>query len=939
MIKKPLISVVMPIYNVEDYLREAIDSVVNQDIGFEKNIELILVNDGSPDDCESICLEYKEQYPHNIVYIKQKNQGVSAARYNGLLRAKGEYVHFMDSDDKLSSNFYTEGISFLRKNKKDINFVASKLIFFEAKRGGHYLNYRFKKTRVINIDQEPRAFQYHMSSVIIRRNSLRKDWFDKKLLIGEDARIMAMLLKEKRAYGVVSNTIYHYRIREAENSAINTQRTKRDYYTETPKLFWEYVLNAWTSKDGSLPKYIQHFILNDIQWRINEQKSQHVLLPSEEKVYKSHIYKIISRLDDDVILGAERLDMYKKVFLLRKKHGDISDIVKYSPSKKSYCIDDVDMMRVDNGSYFGVVIDFIKPLGNNRFLIEGYTVNDPLHKDDTFAFRTSLGAFKLKYVERSQRKDDAFLGDSFRALEAFEVTIEVGDRDSVEVVMNIYNGAVLAVPSILKRNARIGNIRGSYRQFGEITIRREKTKLGVYSNISKQKRIFFELFLWLSISKNIRVRAGLELLKKSVRSASKRRAIAKFMVGVVHAPLFIIRNILLNVQSILLRILLHMGVARQELPIWLISDRGMAAGDNGEAFFRYLMSQDNLPVKAFFVINRRSKDYKRIKSIGSVVALGGFRYKLLFLRSSKIISSHADEYVINPFGMREPQLVDLLSFDFIFLQHGIIKNDMSDWLNRYSKDIKLFVTTSKRERQSILEYPFYYSDKEVKLTGLPRYDYLKNDPKRKIILMPTWRKYLTNGAVGKDGAWGYHREFKTSEYFSFFNNLINDDRLLSIMKENNVVGEFYLHPSHAKQIKDFKDNAVFKIMDFPYDYKKALAEGSLLITDYSSVYFDFSYLKKPVMYTQFDKDYYYQNHDVYNRGYFDEERDGFGPVVEDNETAIDEVEKIIKSGFSVDKKYLKRIQDFFNFYDKNNSKRVYEAILGMSEAEKNETNI
>ena len=94
------ISVIVPIYNVENYLSETIESVIHQTIGFKKNIQLILVNDGSPDDSETICLKYKNKYPDNILYIKQKNSGVSAARNHALDYIEGEYVNFLDSDDK-----------------------------------------------------------------------------------------------------------------------------------------------------------------------------------------------------------------------------------------------------------------------------------------------------------------------------------------------------------------------------------------------------------------------------------------------------------------------------------------------------------------------------------------------------------------------------------------------------------------------------------------------------------------------------------------------------------------------------------------------------------------------------------------------------------------------------------------------------------------------
>ena len=93
--KSFLISVVIPIYNISLYLEEAINSVINQTIGFN-NIELILVNDGSTDNSEKICLKYLKKYPDNVKYIKQNNAGVSNARNNGMKIATGKYINFFD---------------------------------------------------------------------------------------------------------------------------------------------------------------------------------------------------------------------------------------------------------------------------------------------------------------------------------------------------------------------------------------------------------------------------------------------------------------------------------------------------------------------------------------------------------------------------------------------------------------------------------------------------------------------------------------------------------------------------------------------------------------------------------------------------------------------------------------------------------------------------
>lgn len=96
----PMVSVIIPIYNVEAYLRECIDSVVNQTY---PNLEIILVDDGSPDNCGAICDEYAQADPR-IKVVHQPNLGVAAARNTGLDQVTGEFVSFIDSDDFIASN-------------------------------------------------------------------------------------------------------------------------------------------------------------------------------------------------------------------------------------------------------------------------------------------------------------------------------------------------------------------------------------------------------------------------------------------------------------------------------------------------------------------------------------------------------------------------------------------------------------------------------------------------------------------------------------------------------------------------------------------------------------------------------------------------------------------------------------------------------------------
>lgn len=111
-----IISVIVPIYKVEEYLERCINSILNQTY---KHLEIILVNDGSPDKCPNICEEYAKK-DDRIKVIHKENGGLSDARNYGLNIAIGKYISFVDSDDYIEKNMYQDMINELRKNNADI---------------------------------------------------------------------------------------------------------------------------------------------------------------------------------------------------------------------------------------------------------------------------------------------------------------------------------------------------------------------------------------------------------------------------------------------------------------------------------------------------------------------------------------------------------------------------------------------------------------------------------------------------------------------------------------------------------------------------------------------------------------------------------------------------------------------------------------------------
>ena len=147
------------------------------------------------------------------------------------------------------------------------------------------------------------------------------------------------------------------------------------------------------------------------------------------------------------------------------------------------------------------------------------------------------------------------------------------------------------------------------------------------------------------------------------------------------------------------------------------------------------------------------------------------------------------------------------------------------------------------------------------------------------------------------------------------------------MREKGYNGLFCLHPIHKEQAVDFVENDVFSVNKGYIDYNMVFAQSALMVTDYSSVLFDFAYLRKPVVYSQFDRDEFFEEQ-IYNEGYFSYEENGFGRVCYDYEATVDEIIRIINNGCKNDGKYIERVNSFFEFSDSNNCERIYAALLG-----------
>ena len=236
-------------------------------------------------------------------------------------------------------------------------------------------------------------------------------------------------------------------------------------------------------------------------------------------------------------------------------------------------------------------------------------------------------------------------------------------------------------------------------------------------------------------------------------------------------------------------------------------------------------------------------------------------------------------------------------------------HDISSWLQKYDRNPKLIVTCAEAESKSFKGDKYNFDEDTVQTLGFPRFDNLNNgDVKKQIVIMPTWRRDLADEDA-----------FIKSEYFKHFNSLINNQRLIAFAQKSGFEILFKPHPELLKYLEFFERNDYVKFIPSK-KYQEIFNESSILITDYSSVAFDFAYLKKPLIYYQYGNDFHY------GESYFSYGEMGFGDIIGSEDDLVDKIIHYIENDCSLEKKYADRVDDFFKYSDDKNSKRCYDYI-------------
>lgn len=614
------VSLIVPTYNVEPYIEEFLASVTSQTTGL-RNLEVIIVDDGSTDRSGEIAQAWARRFPKTIKYIRQENRGAAAARNTGLDHATGEWVSFPDPDDILDRKWLHAFNKEIKRQHKYPPLIISRPIRVVQEATGkvnqHPLNAFFVRRTETPTHSMYNFFLLSSATSFMRRDVIERLElrFDERIRPSfEDGHFIGRMIIGSPEYSVVflPKPLYNYRKRRTGTSLLDGAKLSPLWYTDQLRFGYLDLLSRSIDTEGKVPRFIQRTVLYDIGWRfshlLNHPERVSFLTDSQLREFQELLRRIFAYIESDTIrsINVGRITEEYKVAILSMYKGEdrANDIVYIEQS--------------DSGSQ-ELQLRYYAP-GGDQCDVTVFVDGKPADK----------------YYQ--SKCTSTFLQEPFFTEHRFWV--RVGPESQLLVTINGRPARFKAGTTILGYSTTLPEVVRSLTPAAAAKLPREAKELRAY--------------------------AASDLMRARFGSC------------------------------------------------WVLMDRDDAADDNAEHLYRYLLRNGKAD-KAFFVLREESADWNRLKAEGfKLIPYGSRDHVAAVVNASVVISSHAADFVLWP--APKPWIADLVSYRFVFLQHGVTKDDVSHVLGR--RPMRLFITSAHGEFNSIANVSsnYLFSQREVGLT-------------------------------------------------------------------------------------------------------------------------------------------------------------------------------------------------------------------------------
>ncbi len=355
--------------------------------------------------------------------------------------------------------------------------------------------------------------------------------------------------------------------------------------------------------------------------------------------------------------------------------------------------------------------------------------------------------------------------------------------------------------------------------------------------------------------------------------------------------------------------------------IWIYYDKVFKAGDNADFAYAYAMKQND-GIEKYYFLDRHCADWDRLEKAGYKLLLPKTLKGDLYTMNAELIYVTHNPALNRP-GFKPSEENYVKTFfnpKCIRLFHGF-PNNRNQTYNQCFQNYSGVVVCSEYERQLYGSPANEYTPEQIIPCSNPRFDELESDNKRWLVFAPTWRPTLRGKGDKGDHSSGYNPKFKESRYFRMYNQVLTSDRFLETARRTGYKVKVFLHPRLAPQTVDFENNDVVEGLDSTKDmtYVEMMRQADLMVTDYSSVQYDFASMHKPVVY------YHDPTIPYWRVVEFDYENLGFGEICMNPQELEDVLCSYMENDCKLSDKYEKRISDFFLKPNGTASKELYEA--------------
>lgn len=861
-------SVIIPVYNCEKYIKGCVESLKKQTMPAD-DFQIIFINDGSSDNGGAVCEDFARQ-DKNIVYFAKENGGVSSARNKGLELAQGKYVMFLDADDTINTQCLKSIYDFFEVHYNEVDLVTYSIDYLNEK-GEVTTHKRFDvltESGVYDIAANANILQTTMNICVKNVPENERVLFDENLSLGEDQWFIFTWLMKKQKLGFCKEAVYtYYRHSGSASSTMNSPYYCFDQYIG----FFTRLLDAYSDKDGKPHPVAQGLVVYNLGWRIT---SELLVSLNDEDVKKTQldiIRGLLNRVDNKIITDSIYIDPYHMDFFMKLKGLEYT-VVSNSQFQCAY-LDDCLVYCQPHLITFNTFKVVDGKLYTSGFFKNGVGSAEDVRLYCSFSDGRSI-ELPVEKSSYSHYKGKALTND----FAGFDAVIDLPEK--VGLVFNAEVNGHKCTPNVF---------------------------FGFKTAVNKTKFHVANGGYVIKFDPNTR---AFSLKKGTPEELAAARNAADKAVKTESKAAFIYRKIAQKT-----------GTNKR---IWLYCDRNDIFDNAYYQFIHDFSIKDG--IDRYYITDNvdAKKDMFTPEQRKRLVQFKSFKHKMLFFNCEKVLTSFNSLSIMSPFdGLPLRWYSDILKCEFVYLQHGILHARLPILYCKERANVDRVVISSEFERENFKRI-YNFKDADLLASGMPRFDAVNaaSVAKRKILFSPSWRKDLI-GEYENNTRQLLEKKFLASDFYKEINAFLNSPELASLLEKYDYTLDFKNHPIFKDYDKYFKvNNPRISVTQKIDDMDKY----ALMITDYSSIVFDFVYLDRPILYFVPDYELFRAGitHD-YNELDLPLE-EAFGALSMNANELLANLEKLIVNDMKPDEVYAKRCKEFF-ITKSDHCQKLYEMLI------------